>query len=154
MHNLLWSEIMIQVAMVEEGDEDEQFKAVMDEAKQAIQVSSNPTCHLYKVQVGSENWFLEVTLLLHVKRFDFRYQEASSSGDGGPDNSSEEIVVEYNHNDYADLIGKIFVVVAVVLLLIFTTLISIKLDLKFVQDMGPDYKIITNTKNNDKNNIK
>ena len=89
-----------------------------------------------------------------MKRFDFRYQEASSSGDGGPDNSSEEIVVEYNHNDYADLIGNIFVVVAVVLLLIFTTLISIKLDLKFVQDMGPDYKIITNTENNDKSNIK
>ena len=41
--------------MVEEGDEDEQFKAVMDEAKQAIQVSSKPTCHLYKAQVGSEN---------------------------------------------------------------------------------------------------
>ena len=71
-----------------------------------------------------------------MRRFDFRYQEASSSGDGGPDNSSEEIVVEYNHNDYADLIGNIFVVVAVVLLLIFTTLISIKLDLKFVQDMA------------------
>ena len=34
---------MIQVAMVEEGDEDEQFKAVMDEAKQAIQVSAKTT---------------------------------------------------------------------------------------------------------------
>ena len=29
---------MIQVAMVEEGDEDAQFKAVMDEAKEAMQV--------------------------------------------------------------------------------------------------------------------
>ena len=37
------SEITIQVAMVEEGDEDEQFKAVMDEAKQAIQVSAKQT---------------------------------------------------------------------------------------------------------------
>ena len=72
-----------------------------------------------KLKLDLKTIFLKVILLLHVKRFDFRYQEASSSGDGGPDNSSEEIVVEYNHNDYADLIGNIFVVVAVVLLLIF-----------------------------------
>ena len=39
---------MIKVAMVEEGDEDEQFKAVMDEAKQAIQVlakTTSPSLH-------------------------------------------------------------------------------------------------------------
>ena len=35
--------LQFKVAMVEEGDEDEQFKAVMDEAKQALQVSSIAT---------------------------------------------------------------------------------------------------------------
>ena len=35
--------------MVEEGDEDEQFKAVMDEAKEALQVPSS-------ISSKSSNW--------------------------------------------------------------------------------------------------
>ena len=36
--------------MVEEGDEDEQFKAVMDEAKEALQVPSS------SISSKSSNW--------------------------------------------------------------------------------------------------
>ena len=43
----------------------------------------------------------------------FCLQEEAGSSGGGLDNSSEEIVVEYNHNDYADLIGTILIVVVV-----------------------------------------
>ena len=77
MHHLLWSEIMIQVAMVEEGDEDEQFKAVMDEAKQAIQVSSKPTWP--SLAMGDRFWLFIQTLNNDKKPFNSIFNSKTKS---------------------------------------------------------------------------
>ena len=45
-------------------------------------------------------------------------QDAGISTSEGPDNSSEEIVVEYNHNDYADLIGTFMMLLLLMLLML------------------------------------
>ena len=54
---------MIQVAMVEEGDEDAQFKAVMDEAKEAMQVffARKQSLYFCKTKIGFK--FLKATII-------------------------------------------------------------------------------------------
>ena len=90
---------------MEEGTEDDQFKAVMDEAKEVSAFSS--LC--VELQFFFDK-FIIATLQKKKLENSFLFyslctQDAGISTSEGPDNSSEEIVVEYNHNDYADLIG-------------------------------------------------
>ena len=59
---------MIQVAMVEEGDEDAQFKAVMDEAKEAMQVffALKQSLYFWKTKIGLKATIICYILLIFV----------------------------------------------------------------------------------------
>ena len=106
--------------MVEEGTEDDQFKAVMDEAKEVSAFSS--LC--VELQFFFDKFIIATLQKIFFLFYSLCTQEAGISTSEGPDNSSEEIVVEYNHNDYADLIGTFMMLLLLLILLVLILLVQ------------------------------